>query len=93
MSDKMNKSVVIAARRPRFSEKYEKMYFKTRRFMAHDEQNLCKEGDRVIIRSCRKLSRHKAHVVVQNFGDQTAIGPDNRKVVLKLDQDLGDGEK
>ena len=83
VSDKMDRSVVIAARRRCFSSKLQKYYYKTRRFMAHDEFNLCREGDRVIIRSCRMLSKHKSHVVVQNFGDQTRAEADDRKIVLE----------
>lgn len=88
VSDKMFKSVVVAAERPRFSKKYEVGFTKTRRFMAHDELNLCREGDEVTIRSCRPLSKRKAHVVVRNFGDKLRCGTDDRKIVLEdLDHD------
>ena len=39
--------------------------------MAHDEFDLCREGDHLIIQSCRPLSKQKSHVVVQNYGDNT----------------------
>lgn len=82
VSNKMDKSVVIAARRQCFSKKLQKAYTKTRRFMAHDELNLCREGDRVVIRSCRIMSKRKAHVVVENYGDPTRPGQDLRAVNL-----------
>lgn len=82
VSNKMNKSVVVAARRKAYSSKLRMSYLKTRRFMAHDEFDLCREGDRVVIRSCRPLSRHKMHVVVQNFGDKTRAEPDKREIIL-----------
>lgn len=82
ISNKMQKSVVIAAERRCFSAKLQKDYYKTRRFMAHDEFNLCTEGDRVIIRSCRLMSKRKSHVVVQNFGDPLRPGIDQRRIVL-----------
>lgn len=47
--------------------------------MAHDEFDLCREGDRVVIRSCRLMSRSKAHVVVQNFGSRTGAEGDDRE--------------
>lgn len=83
VSDKMNKSVVVAARRKAYSSKLRISYLKTKRFMAHDEFDLCREGDRVIIRSCRPLSRRKAHVVVQNFGDKTRVEADSRQIVVE----------
>lgn len=83
VSNKMDKSVVIAAKRRAYSKKLQLHYFKTKRFMAHDELNLCREGDEVVIRSCRILSRRKAHVVVQNFGDKTRPGEDMRTITLE----------
>lgn len=83
VSDKMNKSVVVAARRHAYSSKLQKAYLKTRRFMAHDELDLCREGDRVIIRSCRHMSKRKSYVVVKNFGDKTRVEEDDRKIVLE----------
>lgn len=82
VSDKMNKSVVVAARRHAYANKLRVPYLRTRRFMAHDEFDLCREGDRVIIRSCRNMSKRKSHVVVQNFGDKTRVSQDDRKIVL-----------
>lgn len=82
VSDKMVKSVVVAAKRPKSFKKYEICYMKTRRFMAHDELNLCREGDEVTIRSCRPMSKRKAHVVVRNYGDKMRVGVDDRKIVL-----------
>lgn len=82
VSDKMIKSVVIASQRRCYHPKYRKYFNKTHRFMAHDGPGLCREGDHVIIRSCRPLSKRKAHVVVQNFGDKMRSGVDDRKVVL-----------
>jgi small subunit ribosomal protein S17 len=83
VSDKMNKSVVVAARRRAFARKLRKEYAITRRFMAHDEFDLCREGDVVTIRSCRPLSRWKSHVVVRNYGDKTRTGDDNRAQALE----------
>lgn len=82
VSNKMKKSVVVAAKRPAYNSKLDLSYFKTRRFMAHDELDLCRPGDQVLIRSCRPLSKRKAHVVVINFGDRTSTVKDERKIVL-----------
>lgn len=82
VSNKMDKSVVIAAKRQCYSTKLQKDFTKTRRFMAHDELNLCREGDRVVIRSCRILSKRKSHVVVENYGDPARPEQDLRAVNL-----------
>jgi small subunit ribosomal protein S17 len=37
---------------------------RTSKVLAHDENNECKTGDRVEIRECRPISRHKAWRVV-----------------------------
>ena len=84
ISDKMNKSVVVAVRRRKYVSKIKVWYEKTRRFKAHDERDLCREGDRVVIRSCRPLSKEKSHVVVVNFGDDRRAGKDERKVEVDL---------
>lgn len=83
ISDKMDKSVVVAVRRRRWEPKLKLAYEKTRRFKAHDERNLCKEGDRVIIRSCRPLSKEKNHVVVVNYGDERKGGTDDRRIDIE----------
>lgn len=83
VSNKMDRSVVVAAKRRVFHSKLQAHYYRTKRFMAHDGPNLCEEGDDVIIRSCRPLSKRKAHVVVINFGDKLKIGTDDRKVLLE----------
>lgn len=83
VSKKMIKSCVIAARRRAFHSTLQLTYYKTRRFMAHDELDLCREGDEVVIRSCRPLSKRKAHVVVVNYGDKLSTIPEDRKIKLK----------
>lgn len=81
VSNKMFKSVVVAARRPKWHKKLQMPYVRTKRFMAHDELNLCREGDEVVIRSCRPLSKRKTHVVVVNYGDKLAVGgKDERRI-------------
>lgn len=82
-SDKMQKSVVVAVKRPAYSTKLKKRFFKTKRFMAHDEFDLCREGDQVVIRNCRLMSRRKAFVVVENYGDRKWVGEDERAMRLK----------
>uniref|UniRef100_A0A6T6CQV1 Uncharacterized protein n=1 Tax=Compsopogon caeruleus TaxID=31354 RepID=A0A6T6CQV1_9RHOD len=68
VSNKMDKTVVVEVRRNAYDHKLKVRFFRRRNFMAHDEENSCREGDRVVIKECRPLSRHKAFVVVENYG-------------------------
>ncbi|MBN1484964.1 MAG: 30S ribosomal protein S17 [Chloroflexia bacterium] len=59
VSDKMDKTVVVEIEYRRRHPLYKKVVRHWRRFMAHDEGNLCREGDVVRIVESRPLSRHK----------------------------------
>ena len=59
VSDKMNKTVVVAIENRSPHPKYGKIVVKTKKFKAHDEDNQCKEGDRVRIQETRPLSKTK----------------------------------
>jgi len=65
VSDKMNKTVVVAIENRSPHPKYGKIVVRTKRYKAHDEENHCKEGDRVRIRETRPLSRTKRWVVAE----------------------------
>jgi small subunit ribosomal protein S17 len=57
--DKMDKSVIVEVNRTVLHPLYQKYVRKRTRFMAHDETNECKIGDRVRIVESRPLSRLK----------------------------------
>ena len=63
ISDKMDKTAVIEVERLVMDPLYGKYLRRRSRFMAHDEKNECKIGDRVRIQESRPLSRHKRWVV------------------------------
>ena len=65
MSDKMDKSVVVAVERQVRDSLYGKQQRLTSRFMAHDEKNEAKVGDKVSLASSRPLSRRKRWVVTR----------------------------
>jgi small subunit ribosomal protein S17 len=65
VSDKMNKSVVVAVERQIRDELYGKTQKRTSTFLAHDEQNDAKVGDRVAIVEARPMSRRKRWVVTR----------------------------
>lgn len=63
VSDKMDKTVVVAVSNRVTHKKYGKIVGQTRRYKAHDEENACHVGDRVRIRESRPLSRTKRWAV------------------------------
>jgi small subunit ribosomal protein S17 len=65
VSDKMDKTVVVAVENRSSHPKYGKIVVKTKRYKAHDEENKCKEGDRVRILETRPLSRTKRWQVAE----------------------------
>jgi small subunit ribosomal protein S17 len=65
VSDKMNKTVVVAVENRSPHPKYGKIVVRTKRYKAHDEENQCKEGDRVRIQESRPLSRTKRWQVIE----------------------------
>ena len=68
VSDKMNKTVVVAVENRAPHTKYGKIVVRTKRYKAHDEENQCKEGDRVRIQETRPLSRTKRWIVAEIMG-------------------------
>ena len=59
VSNKMEKSIVVAVKRKEKHPKYGKFVNKTKKFVAHDEENKCDIGDTVLIMETRPLSKHK----------------------------------
>jgi len=64
ISNRMDKSVVVRVQRQVRHPLYLKTLRKTSKFMAHDEENKCRVGDRVIIRETRPISKNKCWRVV-----------------------------
>lgn len=65
VSNKMEKSIVVAVDRKLKHPKYGKFMKKTTKFMAHDEKNECNEGDTVKIMETRPLSKQKRWRLVE----------------------------
>jgi small subunit ribosomal protein S17 len=58
-SNKMEKSIVVSIERKVKHTLYGKFLKKTSKFVAHDEENSCNEGDTVKIMETRPLSKNK----------------------------------
>ena len=67
VSDKMNKTVVVAVNTLKEHPIYRKKYKVTTKFKAHDEANECKIGDLVEITETRPISRDKRWVVARKI--------------------------
>ena len=65
VSDKMDKTVVVAVERSVRHEVYGKSQKKTSKFVAHNEGNEAKVGDKVAIAESRPLSRRKRWIVTR----------------------------
>jgi small subunit ribosomal protein S17 len=59
VSDKMDKTIVVAIENRVTHKRYGKIISKTKRYKVHDENNECKIGDSVIISETRPLSKTK----------------------------------
>jgi small subunit ribosomal protein S17 len=65
ISDKMDKTVVVAVDTLTKHKLYKKFVKSTNKFKAHDEDNICGIGDKVLITETRKLSKDKYFRVVK----------------------------
>ncbi len=65
VSNKMDKSIVVAVARKVKHPMYGKFVNKTTKFTAHDEENTCGEGDTVKIQETRPLSKNKRWRLVE----------------------------
>lgn len=71
ISNKMDKTVVVAVENRSPHPKYGKIVVKTKKFKAHDEDNRCQEGDRVRIQETRPLSKTKRWTVTEIMSHQS----------------------
>ena len=65
VSDKMDKTIVVAIKTKVRHPLYGKMVNRTRKFKAHDEENSCGIGDTVRIMETRPLSKDKRWRLVE----------------------------
>lgn len=59
VSDKMDKTIVVAITTRVKHPLYKKIVSKTTRIKAHDEENSCAVGDKVLVAETRRLSKDK----------------------------------
>ena len=59
-----NKTISVRVERTYTHPLYKKTVRKSTKYAAHDENNLCKVGDKVKIQECRPISKTKSWVVL-----------------------------
>ncbi|HEY9347551.1 MAG TPA: 30S ribosomal protein S17 [Inquilinus sp.] len=73
VSDKTEKTVTVLVERNLMHPVYKKFIKRTKRYLAHDEANACKVGDRVSIIETRPISKRKTWLVLSE-AEASAIG-------------------
>ena len=67
VSDKMKDTVVVLVERYVKNEKYQKFVTLRKRYKVHDAGNTTHVGDKVVIESCRPISRHKSFKILEKI--------------------------
>jgi len=65
VSDKMDKTIVVAVEERVKHPLYKKIVNRTKKFKAHDELNTCGIGDKVLIEETRPISKDKCWRLVE----------------------------
>lgn len=65
VSDKMDKTIVVRVNRQYKHPLYKKVVRTWKKYKVHDQNNECKEGDTVMIREHRPLSREKRWILAE----------------------------
>lgn len=74
VSDKMDKTITVLVERRVMHPLYKKFIRRSKKYAAHDETNLCKEGDLVSIEECPPISKRKTWTVVARNGADLTEG-------------------
>src|SRR5579872_5995175 len=86
-SNKMDKTIVVVVESLKKHRIYKRTYKQTKRFHAHDEQNVCQIGDLVRIEESRPLSKLKRWRLIEIVKPGSGIRP-VEDVVAEVDPDL-----
>lgn len=91
VSNKMDKTIVIVVESMKKHRIYKRTYKQTKRFYAHDEQNVCQVGDLVRIEESRPLSKLKRWRLVEIVKAGSGIVP-VEELLAGVDPDLSSAE-
>jgi small subunit ribosomal protein S17 len=79
VSDKMNRTVVVAVETRKVHRLYKKAIKVTKKYKAHDESNACKIGDKVKIVEIRPLSKEKSWRVTEIMSKKEMVETSPKK--------------
>src|SRR5881396_3539239 len=91
VSNKMDKTIVVVVESLKKHRIYKRTYKQTKRFQAHDEENICQIGDLVRIEECRPLSKMKRWRLIEIIKPSSGIVP-VEEVLAEADPDLSSEE-
>jgi small subunit ribosomal protein S17 len=74
-SDKMQKTVTVLVDRRVMHPLYKKFIRRSKKYAAHDENNVCHVGDTVRIEECKPISKRKTWAVIERNGEALAAAP------------------
>jgi small subunit ribosomal protein S17 len=83
VKDKMSKTVVVAVGAIKRHRLYKKIMRRVTHYKAHDEENACRVGDKVLIVETRPLSRDKRWRVAEVL--TTAALPEEEKAIFEVE--------
>ena len=73
VSDKMEKTVVIKVESRYPHPIYSKTVVKTKKYLVHDENQICNIGDQILVQECRPLSKKKRWTFVKTISKAALI--------------------
>lgn len=92
VSNKMDKTIVVSVESLKKHRIYKRTYKQTKRFHAHDEDNICQVGDVVRIEESRPLSKTKRWRLVEIVKHSSGIVP-VEEVLAEVDPNLTSNEE
>jgi len=79
-SDRMDKTITVLVDRRVMHPLYKKFIRRSKKYAAHDEENICKIGDMVRIEECKPISKRKTWTLVERNGQPTAAAAEPQGV-------------
>ena len=73
ISNKMDKTIVVNVESRYSHPIYSKIMVKTKKYLAHDENQECNIGDQVLVKECRPLSRKKRWILEKIISKSSLI--------------------